>query len=115
MLTKLIKEDTFSDGIAAVDLINYSQAELRKSAPPVGQIRSVSNIQVHGQIVNIVSFGKNQYSPAMENISSHNVSQQEEKKNALHDINCKNHIEEAITIYTLQQQIHQSNASWCSA
>lgn len=54
---------TFPYGVSAIHLIDYSQTELRISAPSVGQACRVSNIKVHRQKVYVVSLRKYEHTP----------------------------------------------------
>ena len=59
-----IARTTFSHGILIMRLMNNCQAKLCISTPTIGQTGWISNIQIHGQIVHIVSFWENKHTPA---------------------------------------------------
>ena len=46
-----------------MNLIDHGQAELRISTPSIWQSCRIGNIQIHWQVVHIVSFREYQYSP----------------------------------------------------
>lgn len=57
---------TFSHRIFIMDLINNCQAKLCISTPTIGQTSWICNIQIHGQIVHIVSFWENKHTPVQK-------------------------------------------------
>jgi hypothetical protein len=67
-----------------MNLIDHSQTELRISTPSIWQSCRIRNIQIHRQVVHVVSFREYQYSPVNNTLKEINHKMIQTPTNATH-------------------------------
>lgn len=101
-----IKQDyTFAYRILRLDLVYNSKTKLSRAAPTIREVGWVSNIQVHWEVVHIVSLGENQHTPAWRSMDVIGTLKNRGRKKKLHGF-CRqdNGRDQELTIWIRQRQ-----------